>query len=106
MRYIATIYTDTGHDYIGPGEDLKGIIAEAKSVAQNWKSEYPSPVLNIYVSPFDEETSLPNSDADPLWMWSRPTESECTRKQVKPKRKASRGARRLGSPTSARRIAK
>ena len=103
MRYIATIYTDTGHDYIGPDEDLKGVITEAKSVAHNWKSEYPSPVLNIYVSPFDEETSLPDSDADPLWMWSRPVEPE--RKQVKTKRRSNRSSMGLNSPTSVRRVA-
>jgi len=90
MRYVATIYTDTGQDYIGPDEDLKAVIAEAKSVAQNWKLEYPSPVLSIYVSPFDEDTSMPDSDADPLWMWDRSVDLE--QRRVKPKHRSKRNA--------------
>ncbi len=92
MRYIATIYTETGHAYVGPDEDLKAVIAEAKSIVANWKAEYESPVTQVYVSPFDEETSMPDSDADPLWGWNR--ESDLGKVVVVTKARRDKGTRR------------
>ena len=105
MRYIATIYTDTGHDYIGPDGDLKAIIAEAKSVAENWRAEYSSPVERIYVSPVNDETCLPDSDADPLWGWNRDEVVNEKPKVVKLKRR-TKASRRSSNPTYIRGIVK
>ena len=70
MEYIATVYTKTGHYYLGPDEDLKGIIDEAKEDIILGVGEFR--VEQVYINPFDPETSMPDNDSDPRWMWIRP----------------------------------
>jgi hypothetical protein len=68
-KYITTIYLETGHDYSGPDTDLKALIRDAQDVID--RPQYESPVTHVYISKFNPETSMPDSDRDPVWMWMR-----------------------------------
>jgi len=64
---IATIYTKGGYYYLGPDTDVN-LIKQAKEDIETGTDEYE--VTQVYVSPIGED-NMPDSDADPLWMWSR-----------------------------------
>ncbi|MFH1486317.1 MAG: hypothetical protein ABIH46_09620 [Chloroflexota bacterium] len=72
-EYIATIYTETGHAYLGPDRDYDALLARAKQEIED--DAYPSPITNVYIYEYDPETSMP-SETDPLWMWVRPIAEE------------------------------
>ena len=91
-QYIATVYVVGGYYYIGPDSDLKSIINAAKEDIGKGKGE--EQVEQVYVAPFDEETSMPDSDADPLWMWNREvantvSKSKSSHSSAKRKKKSS-----------------
>lgn len=68
MRYIGVIYTETGYDYLGP-ESAEYVRKEMRWQLDNLYGK--GEVTSAYIFPFDEETSMPNADADPIFTYNR-----------------------------------
>lgn len=62
--YIATLYTDTGHFYIGPDSYVNVLKLVQQDIAADTR------ILQVYIYEFDPVTSMP-AEIDPEWMWSR-----------------------------------
>ncbi len=69
MEYMAHVQTTGGHYYMGDGSTVKDIIAMCTEDIETGEGEYE--VQRVYIQPYNPETGELDSDADPVWMWSR-----------------------------------
>lgn len=71
MEFIATVYTETGHYYIGP-DTYANVKLEVDEALEGFAvgEDFYKEIIQIYVNEFDAETSMP-AESDPVWGWSR-----------------------------------